>query len=220
MSSKTSYSLSTSKGIPIDTILDTLFQKKENGFFIELGANDGLTQSNTAFFELNRNWKGILIEPSPAAFELCKKNRPNSTCFNYACVSNTFTEQYIYGDFTGCLMSSVNGERKNKPATIKVPVRTLESILDEIKPSEIDILSLDTEGYELNILEGLNLKKYRPQYLLIEVYTKDYTMLVNYLESYNYTLIDNISNYNYNDNPYWDGTHNDYLFVDSTHTTL
>ena len=85
--------------------------KKENGFYIELGAFDGISQSNTAFFEFNRNWKGILIEPSKGSYELCKKNRPNSIVYNYCCVSNDYKEEYISGDFNNITMASVNGNR-------------------------------------------------------------------------------------------------------------
>ena len=46
----------------------------DNGFFIELGANDGKTQSNTLYFERYRNWNGILIEPSPNNYLKCLKN--------------------------------------------------------------------------------------------------------------------------------------------------
>ena len=67
------YSLSDVTGEPLDKKLDILLNHKENGFYIELGAFDGITQSNTYFFELNRGWKGILIEPSKTSFELCCK---------------------------------------------------------------------------------------------------------------------------------------------------
>jgi len=77
----------------------------------------------------------------------------------------------------------------------------------------IDFLSLDTEGYELNILKGLSLDKYRPRYMLIEIYNKDLNAIVSHLKEFNYTLESNFSNYNYIDNPHWDGTHNDYLFT-------
>lgn len=53
------YSHVDSKNIPLEIKLNNLFKNMENGFFIELGANDGLFQSNTAFFEFYRNWKGI-----------------------------------------------------------------------------------------------------------------------------------------------------------------
>jgi len=59
---------------PLDLKLDEIM-KKENGFFIELGANDGLIQSNTAFFEFYKNWKGILIEPSHNRYLECVNNR-------------------------------------------------------------------------------------------------------------------------------------------------
>jgi len=209
-----SYSHITSKGIQIDAILDNIF-KKTNGFFIELGANNGLNQSNTAFFEFYREWKGILIEPSVNAYNECIKNRPNSMCFNLACVSDLYNEPTIKGDFDGGMMSSVNAVRMNNNNLIDSKVSTLENILDSVNVSNIDFLSLDVEGYEYNVLCGLNLKKYRPNYMLIEIYTKDYEKIVSFLNENNYNLINNITNYNRIDNPQWDGTHNDYLFIDS-----
>lgn len=212
----TSYSHSTSKGIKMDLLLDEIFESKQNGFFIELGANNGLHQSNTAFFEFSRGWKGILIEPSLNAYTECNINRPNSQCFNLACVSNTYTDSTILGDFNGSMMSSVDGKRNNTNDLTMVKVSTLEKILDSVNPPAIDLLSLDAEGYEYEILCGLNLSKYRPRYMLIEIYTNEYNKLVLYLEKNGYTLLMNMTNYNRNDNPHWDGTHNDYLFVDST----
>jgi FkbM family methyltransferase len=188
---------------------------KTNGFFIELGANDGLTQSNTAMLEFNRGWKGILIEPSPNAYAECSKNRPASTCFNLACVSNTFEGNEIRGDFNGGMMSSVDGVRTGTQNLLSVQVSTLEKILDSVGAGAIDLLSLDTEGYELEILKGLNLNKHRPRYMLIEIYTNEYSSIVEYLSNHSYSLVMNMTNYNTVDNPHWDGTHNDYLFIDA-----
>jgi FkbM family methyltransferase len=208
------YSLVDCNGIPLQHKLDSLFNSKEKGFFIELGAHDGLSQSNTAFLEFERNWTGVLIEPSVTAFEKCKSSRPNSTCFNAACVSNTYQREYITGDFDGVTMASVNGIRLNRTSLVSVKALTLESILDNINPLNIDLLSLDTEGYELPILEGLNLNKYRPNYMIIEIYREDFDKTTEYLTKNNYILIENITNYNTTTNPLWDGTHNDYLFKD------
>ena len=93
---------------------------------------------------------------------------------------------------------------------------SLEKILNDHCDTNIDFLSLDTEGYELEILKGLNLNKYRPKFILIEVYTKDYDNIVNFLNLHNYKLHSNLTNYNKIDNCRWDGTHNDYLFIDNT----
>jgi FkbM family methyltransferase len=211
-----SYSHINNKGEHLDVILDHIFKSKTNGFYIELGANDGLRQSNTAFFEFYRGWTGILIEPSVDAFLQCREVRPNSTCLNLACVSNTYKDDFIEGDFNGHMMSSVNGARTNNQNLTRVNVATLEKILDTFNAESIDFLSLDTEGYEYEVLCGLNLRKYRPKYMLIEIYNSQYESLVKFLEENNYKLIYNLSNYNKIDTPGWDGTHNDYLFIDST----
>jgi FkbM family methyltransferase len=209
------YSHVDNKGISLESKLASIFGNKQNGFFIELGANDGLTQSNTAFFEKKLGWTGILIEPSEIAYNKCKINRPNSICLNYACVSNKYKDEYIYGDFSNdSLMASIDGIRNNNSNLIKVKAITLEQILNKYDCKQIDFLSLDTEGYELNILEGLNLDKHRPKFMLIEIYNKDFDNIIKFLESNHYELHSNISNYNKIDNPGWDGTHNDYLFID------
>jgi FkbM family methyltransferase len=220
-----SYSLQDVKGKPLDWKLDELFGQKRNGCFIELGANNGLRQSNTAFFARERDWRGVLIEPSPSGFSACLQNRPESRCFHAACVAPDYSSPFVEGDFNGNLMSSVDGKRldskdkgKDKgkgkdKERIRVPARTLESILDECDSVDtIDLLSLDTEGYELPILRGLNLEKYRPRYMLIELYQWDYEAVLEFLGSHGYTCLGNFSNYNKEEKPDWDGTHNDYLF--------
>ena len=47
----------------------------DNGYFVELGANDGVTQSNSLYFEKYRNWCGLLVEPTPQNFLKCRQNR-------------------------------------------------------------------------------------------------------------------------------------------------
>jgi FkbM family methyltransferase len=209
------FSLQDSVGDYLDAKLDRLFGGKTKGVYIELGANDGLTQSNTAFLEFERGWTGLLIEPSLSKFTACQKNRPNSICENGACVSKFYTEKTIKGDFNGNLMSSVNGERTSCKELVEVPAFTLQSLLKKHDFGKIDLLSLDTEGFELEVLLGVDLSVYRPQYLLIEIYQKDFDAIVSHLENYRYKLLQNFSNYNKITNFVWDGTHNDYLFVDS-----
>ena len=161
---------SDSKGILLESKLSKIFNKRD-GIFIELGANDGIFQSNTFLLEKKLGWRGILIEPSFKGYKLCVKNRPNSLCLNYACVSNDYIDEFVSGDFgDNNPMASVNGIRKGRGSScVKVKAITLEKILDEYNYEHIDFLSLDTEGYELNILKGLNLDKYRPRYMLIEI---------------------------------------------------
>jgi len=196
----------------IEKLLDIV--NYENGFYIECGANDGVTQSYSYELE-KKNWKGILIEPSLVAFEKCVYNRSSDNIFiNCALVADN--KDTILGDFDGSLMASVNGERLNRNKLEQVKSRTLTSILDEHNVNNIDLFSLDVEGYELEVLKGLDFNRYSPKYLLIEIYSKDYDNIITFLKNYNYELLMSTTNYNYIDNPQWDGTHNDYLFKNNS----
>ena len=173
-----------------------------NGFFIEVGGNDGITQSNTAFLEFNMGWKGLLIESIPQKFNQMVKNRANSICVN-TCLSDVDDEIVEFNDVN--LMSFVTGARKSheddknwilegekcqginsKKYTLKT--KKLQTIIEENKINKIDFFSLDVEGYELNVLKGINLNKIRPKYILIEcTHQKE---IFEYMSSNGYTCID------------------------------
>lgn len=195
-----------------DKIYD-LFKNIKNGIYIECGANDGITQSNTLELEKNNNWIGILIEPSIVAYNKCLLNRSEKNIFiNTALVDFSFIGDSISGDFDGSLMSSVDGNRRNNSNLNKTRARTLTSILDEYSVNKIDFFSLDVEGYELNVLNGLDFGYYKPTYILIEVYNKDYHVIMDKMNDSGYELMCNLSGFNKNEFPMWDGSHNDYLF--------
>jgi hypothetical protein len=109
LGSDTSYSHVDYLGIPLDEKL-TQLMNYSNGVFIEVGANDGLRQSNTKRLEEFHGWTGILVEPSPSLFDDLMANRPYSLC--YQCALGSFEENntYVTGDFNGRMMSSVGGQ--------------------------------------------------------------------------------------------------------------
>lgn len=157
----------------------------ENGFFVEAGANDGFEQSNTYFLERFRGWHGILIEPIPRLYKECVRERPKSRVINCALVSSDHNGSDVTMLDSG-LTSIVEGARKSRAADLEhiergreiqgmgeivevtVPARTLTSVLDEAGVKDVHFISLDVEGYELNVLKGLDLNKYQPRYMLIE----------------------------------------------------
>jgi len=184
-----------------------------NGFYIECGANDGVCQSNTYILEKQYGWKGILVEPSKNKFLSCVENRSNSNIFvNCALVSTEYKGTTVKGDFDGNLMSSVGGKRRGNVTLIEVPARTLTSILKENKVENVNFFSLDVEGYEYEVLQGLDLDTYKPDYVLIETYIADLGKIIEHMRSFGYISVCNLSNFNKKEHPNWDGTHNDYLF--------
>ena len=187
----------------------------DHGFFVELGANDGVTQSNSLYFELRRNWRGVLIEPSPYNFHKCMANRGlKNSVFCNACVGFEYEDKYVDMKYAN-LMSISNNldlDLSNKKVHIEqakrhlrnneivfsfgAKSRTLNDILDEAKaPHNIDFLSLDVEGAELEVLKGIDFEKYKFKYLLIEV--RDLKRMQLFLKKYNYFLLDQFSFHDY-----------------------
>lgn len=83
------------------------------GYFIEAGANDGVKQSNTLYFEKYKGWRGILIEPIPNLAKKCRINRPKCIVENCALVPFDFQETYIEMQYCN-LMSLVKGAMKSE----------------------------------------------------------------------------------------------------------
>lgn len=179
----------------------------DNGFFIEAGANDGFFASNTYYFEMTRHWRGILIEPIPELYRRCRKLRKNSKVINCALVSNTYSGKHVTMRYAN-LMSIVDGARGDaqkdsayiqqglevqdikRSYSVRVPGRTLTSILDELAVTNIDLLTVDVEGYEVEALKGLDLQRYRPKYICVEAWARQ--AIDDYLIPY-YEIVDELT---------------------------
>jgi FkbM family methyltransferase len=186
-----------------------------NGYFIELGANDGVSQSNTLYFEKNRNWRGILIEPTPHNYLLCLKNRsPENQFFCNACVSDDYTEKFVEILFSNLMSTPIGvesdiadtaghaqfGVQFLKPHervfSYGAVATTLNKVLDQSNaPKTIDFLSLDVEGAEIEVLKGVNHDKYRFKHLLVEC--RNIEKLQAYLETKGYELLEAMSGHDF-----------------------
>jgi FkbM family methyltransferase len=185
-------------------IVDEYFHDMKDGFFIETGSCDGIFQSNTFYLETELNWTGLLIEPNPDYVKECIVNRPKSKVYECALVSFDFEDDHtvLYSIASKGAMGTVEdrGMWVNETETPiihqKIPVRTLTSILDEVQPKEIDFFSLDVEGYEMNVLKGLDFEKYKPKIIVIECHGDAITSTHEILSPL-YTMDNKISDRDY-----------------------
>lgn len=158
-----------------------------DGWFVEAGANDGFQQSNTYHLARFQGWRGVLIEPTPPLAEACRKTRPESQVYACALGPPELSGKVVQLRYAG-LMTAVCGalgdtetEKKRAAEGLKIqalepqelvfdaPVRTLTELLFESHtPKDFDLLSLDVEGYELDVLKGLHLAHHSPRLICVE----------------------------------------------------
>jgi len=162
-----------------DKYFNELFKEDYKGVCIEIGAYDGITGSNTLYFE-NKGWNCLCIEGNYDAYIKCTKIRKNT--LNY-CVSNENNDNSIFTVF------NLEGENQSAISSLKpdnrlieshsnliinkfeqnVKSRTLTTILNEINFSQdIDFISIDTENTEIDVLNGIDFDNYNIKYILIE----------------------------------------------------
>lgn len=155
-----------------DLYIDMLLNKKQKGFFIEIGGYDGETYSNSLFFEKVRDWNGLLVEASPFMYELMLKKDRNCYMVN-ACISNSVSTMTIV--LAGSLSSAnatltekhrkrierdniKNAKHKHWAHTskqVEVNCYQFNQLMRIIGRNEIDYFSLDVEGAEMHILNSI-----------------------------------------------------------------
>lgn len=198
------------------------YLKNNYGFYIECGANDGMTQSNTLAYE-ELGWTGLLVEPCVINYRKCKRNRPRSIVENYALVSSSYNKNTISGFFDNTCYNGLMANLDDYPDSMdeervkshkefvskfnlqsrEVPCCTLQSLIDKHNITYIDFFSLDVEGYEIEVLDGLDFNKVRPICILIETTesSENQKKIFEYMDRVGYDNIEKMSA-------------NDVLFID------
>jgi FkbM family methyltransferase len=169
-------------------VYGSVFNEKTGGFFVDVGAHDGLYLSNTYILEKRYGWNGILIEANPMTFGALRANR-NAECVN-ACVSSeketvTFECNSTFGGIVAddCDAKGV----ANSSKLVEMETVTLESILVAANaPQTIDYLSIDIEGAEDRALLKFPFDKYIFTSITIE---RPSLQLRNLLASHDYVLV-------------------------------
>jgi len=179
-------------------IIEEVFPNKTGGFFLELGAADGFSESNTYVLEKRYGWRGICIEPNPLLFDaLVNRYNRSCTCVPFAVdAEKGFVEFVLSGQTSGV----VNDESDNSPASrsglidaarsqgrIKVvEALPLAELLDRYSaPAVIDYFSFDVEGLETRILRDFPFDRYTFLAITIERPTPELNSLL-FSEGYHF----------------------------------
>ena len=181
-------------------IVDKLLGGKRDGFFIESGAYDGEVFSNALFFEIERNFKGLLVEPNQMDYKKLLGKHRKVTSIN-ACYSMTplptlvdyVNAKYVSGIQSLNVGGWVSQERKrlgeSKSKALCLP---FYSILLAMGNPTVDYFSLDVEGAELPILKSIPWDKVDIKVISIEVNHSDGKKIDNFMKSNGYKLVHEI----------------------------
>lgn len=160
------------------------------GYFVEVGANEPRMRSQTWHLE-QAGWTGLLIEPQPDLAQELRAMRM-AKVFAVACSSPDNAGRTLPLHVAGPL-SSLNRTSMAPGAspekTIEVPIRTLDSILEEAQaPANFDFLSIDVEGHEIDVLRGFEIARWRPRLILLEDHVADLSKH-RYLKAAGYRIV-------------------------------
>jgi FkbM family methyltransferase len=187
--------------------IENISKGKKQGFFLDIGANDGLFESNTASLEYYYDWNGICIEANPSLIPVLKRNRPKSTIVNCAVwdesgeieleISNS-NHKGIKGDLLSRISNLDRNEGyfkkhfKENRQIVTVPTRTITDILKDFYqfPYYIDYMSLDVEGAEIESLNGIDFSIIDIKFMTVEHGNRPgyLNQIEQYLKPFGYVL--------------------------------
>jgi FkbM family methyltransferase len=173
------------------------------GTFLEVGGNDGYSQSNTYHLEKWLGWSGVLIEPIPELSARSRRVRKRSVCYNLACVAPEHAGrpvQVLNRDLTSVALGqqapaaeTARLGRVHRGEIVNVGTATVSHVIDHSRIADVTFMSVDVEGAEIALLSGLDLERHTPEFLLVETDRPEAVHAV--LETMD--LVDQLSHHDY-----------------------
>ncbi|WP_375001000.1 FkbM family methyltransferase [Aeromicrobium sp. CTD01-1L150] len=161
-----------------DRLLAERFAGRRGGYYVEVGALDGETLSNTYHFEKALEWTGVLVEANPDQAARCRQLRPASHVAQVAAVAPGEEGTVVlevadrHAGFSTLSASRtyhrILAERNISTTPVDVPATTLDRVLEDVDPPAIDFVTIDVEGHERAVLQGFDLRRWRPEVVLVE----------------------------------------------------
>lgn len=159
-------------------LIRNFFGNKRGGIFVEVGANDPTSpESQSHHLETELGWSGLLVEPIPYLAELARRERPNSKVCECVCTSpgKVGALELLIPKVRGELMTghaslqaNIDEHNYQDFEKVNVSASTLSDLCAQKSVRNIDLLSIDVEGAELDVLLGADLRSMRPKLILLE----------------------------------------------------
>lgn len=204
------YAIDNGCQIPyLGTYYRSYFGERSDGVFVEIGAFDGDTISNTSVLA-DLGWQGFYVEPVPQYYELCKARNASNRNIEVDCLAIGAEEKKVT-IFVGDMLSTSRSDHRDALAevdwakgsfvggAIEARQVTLESYLSSkaISPG-FELLSIDVEGGEWDVLRGWDIKKWAPRMVIVELpdehpdflrFSPEYSLIKDYFSRNDYRLI-------------------------------
>lgn len=162
-----------------DAIIRSLLDEVRPGIYVDVGCHDPIRSSNTLSLYLH-GWRGVNIDANPGLIARFKATRLRDIAV-CAAISDRERE-VVFHEFEDELVSTLSEDllpewqgKWKKRGERMVKTRTLDSVLREhLDPgTEIDLLSIDVEGHDLNVLQSVDLDLFRPKLIIVEIHHQD-----------------------------------------------
>lgn len=137
--------------------------------FVEAGGSHPDDQNNTFLLEQN-GWKGLVVEPKHDFNNLYREWRPNTILENYILVSKDYIGETINADINQYMMGGVINIHNREWNPQPHPCTTLDNLLKKHAMNEIHFLSLDVEGYEREIIDGIDFNDTFIHLIVVEIH--------------------------------------------------
>ena len=182
-------------------IKDNFFKNQNNGFFIEIGAFDGIEGSNCHYFEKYESWEGVAIEASPKQFQKLERNRkcekinavigPEEKEVEFCEITEGFTQMSgIYNSSYKDSMDRIQNKSYSKINIIKTKSTPFKKLISSDKI--IDFISIDIEGNELDVINSIDFNKYEIKVILLENNIPQKLNYINFFKERNFSYFDRV----------------------------
>ena len=162
-----------------DIFINNFFKNKKNGTYLDVGAYHPLEGNNTYLLYKEKNWQGVNIDVNPLSIKLFQRSRKRDLNINSAISSKKgITTVYFRKkiNMLNTLSKKIAKiQFKNGFQNKKIKSNTLNNILSksEYSNKKIDFFNLDVEGHELQVLKSMDLKKYKPTLICVEIHNHE-----------------------------------------------